>query len=53
MAAIARRLRDCVFMLQREVVDRMVARPGTPEYGRLSDDVAVYASAWRACSAQP
>jgi 16S rRNA (adenine1518-N6/adenine1519-N6)-dimethyltransferase len=24
------------FMLQREVVDRMVARPSTPEYGRLS-----------------
>src|SRR5258706_13770381 len=36
MAAIAERLRDCVFMLQQEVVDRMVARPGTPEYGRLS-----------------
>jgi len=36
MAAIAERLRDCVFMLQQEVVDRMVARAGTPEYGRLS-----------------
>ena len=36
MAAIADRLRDCVFMLQREVVDRMVAEPATPEYGRLS-----------------
>jgi 16S rRNA (adenine1518-N6/adenine1519-N6)-dimethyltransferase len=24
------------FMLQAEVVDRMAARPGTPEYGRLS-----------------
>ena len=27
---------DCHFMLQREVVDRMVAAPGTAEYGRLS-----------------
>jgi 16S rRNA (adenine1518-N6/adenine1519-N6)-dimethyltransferase len=36
MAALAGRLRDCVFMLQREVVERMVAAPGTPEYGRLS-----------------
>ena len=36
MAAIADRLSDCVFMLQKEVVDRMVARPATPEYGRLS-----------------
>jgi 16S rRNA (adenine1518-N6/adenine1519-N6)-dimethyltransferase len=29
-------IRDCVFMLQKEVVDRMVAAPGTPDYGRLS-----------------
>lgn len=36
MAEIAQRVRDCVFMLQKEVVDRMVARPGTPDYGRLS-----------------
>ena len=36
MAALADGLRDCVFMLQKEVVDRMVAMPGTPEYGRLS-----------------
>jgi 16S rRNA (adenine1518-N6/adenine1519-N6)-dimethyltransferase len=36
MAAFADRLRDCVFMLQKEVVERMVAAPGTPEYGRLS-----------------
>jgi 16S rRNA (adenine1518-N6/adenine1519-N6)-dimethyltransferase len=27
---------DMHFMLQAEVVDRMAARPGTPEYGRLS-----------------
>jgi len=36
MAAMAGRIRDCTFMLQKEVVDRMVAHPATPEYGRLS-----------------
>jgi 16S rRNA (adenine1518-N6/adenine1519-N6)-dimethyltransferase len=32
----AGRVRDMHFMLQREVVDRMVARHSTPDYGRLS-----------------
>lgn len=36
VASFAPRIRDCVFMLQREVVERMVAEPGTPDYGRLS-----------------
>jgi 16S rRNA (adenine1518-N6/adenine1519-N6)-dimethyltransferase len=36
IGAFADRIRDCVFMLQKEVVDRMVAAPGTPDYGRLS-----------------
>ena len=36
MAGMAERLRDCVFLLQREVVERMVASPDTPDYGRLS-----------------
>jgi len=36
VAASAERLRDCVFMLQKEVVERMVARPATADYGRLS-----------------
>jgi 16S rRNA (adenine1518-N6/adenine1519-N6)-dimethyltransferase len=36
MAALAGRLRDCVFMLQKEVVERMVAGPATADYGRLS-----------------
>jgi len=36
LARFADRLRDLHFMLQREVVDRMVARPSTPDYGRLS-----------------
>jgi 16S rRNA (adenine1518-N6/adenine1519-N6)-dimethyltransferase len=36
ISEIAEHVRDCVFMLQKEVVDRMVASPDTPEYGRLS-----------------
>ena len=36
VAAAADRIADCVFMLQKEVVDRMVADPGTEAYGRLS-----------------
>jgi 16S rRNA (adenine1518-N6/adenine1519-N6)-dimethyltransferase len=36
MASIADRLHDCVFMLQKEVVERMIAGPSTPAYGRLS-----------------
>jgi 16S rRNA (adenine1518-N6/adenine1519-N6)-dimethyltransferase len=35
-AAFAPRVRDMHFMLQREVVERMVAASSTPEYGRLS-----------------
>jgi 16S rRNA (adenine1518-N6/adenine1519-N6)-dimethyltransferase len=35
-AAAASRCRDLHFMLQQEVVDRMVARPAESEYGRLS-----------------
>lgn len=36
VASFAPRIRDCVFMLQKEVVERMVAEPGTADYGRLS-----------------
>ena len=36
LAAHATRFRDLHFMLQREVVERMVARHSTPDYGRLS-----------------
>jgi 16S rRNA (adenine1518-N6/adenine1519-N6)-dimethyltransferase len=36
LADFAERVRDMHFMLQREVVERMVARHSTPEYGRLS-----------------
>ena len=35
-AAYAGRIRDMHFMLQNEVVERMVAAPSTPAYGRLS-----------------
>jgi len=36
LARYAGRVRDMHFMLQLEVVERMVATPSTPEYGRLS-----------------
>ena len=36
LVELADRLRDAHLMLQKEVVDRMVAAPSTPEYGRLS-----------------
>ena len=36
LARYADRVRDMHFMLQKEVVERMVAAPGTAEYGRLS-----------------
>jgi 16S rRNA (adenine1518-N6/adenine1519-N6)-dimethyltransferase len=36
VAAVAGRIADCTFMLQKEVVDRMVAAPDTEDYGRLS-----------------
>jgi 16S rRNA (adenine1518-N6/adenine1519-N6)-dimethyltransferase len=36
LARFAARLRDLTFMLQKEVVMRMAASPGTAEYGRLS-----------------
>ncbi|MBS1208648.1 MAG: ksgA [Proteobacteria bacterium] len=36
LAAYADRVRDMTFMLQKEVVQRMVAEPDSEEYGRLS-----------------
>ena len=36
LAKFAARIRDMHFMLQKEVVDRMVAIPGGGDYGRLS-----------------
>ncbi len=36
VAELAERVRDATFMLQKEVVERMVAAPDTEAYGRLS-----------------
>ena len=36
LAAIAPHVQDQHFMLQKEVVERMVAKPGSKTYGRLS-----------------
>ena len=36
VAAVAARCTDLHFMLQHEVVERMIAEPSGPEYGRLS-----------------
>jgi 16S rRNA (adenine1518-N6/adenine1519-N6)-dimethyltransferase len=36
LSRLARHARDMHFMLQLEVVERMVAAPSTPDYGRLS-----------------
>ena len=36
LATFANQVRDMHFMLQKEVVDRMVSAPGGKEYGRLS-----------------
>ena len=36
LSAYAEKVKDMTFMLQKEVVMRMVADPGTEEYGRLS-----------------
>ncbi len=41
VAAFAPRIRDCVFMLQKEVVERMVAEPGTPDVRPALGDAAV------------
>lgn len=36
LASFSERVQDMTFMLQKEVVDRMVAEPDSAEYGRLS-----------------
>lgn len=36
LASFAEQVKDMTFMLQKEVVMRMVAEPGTEDYGRLS-----------------
>ena len=46
-------LRDATVMLQREVADRMLAAPGTPDYGVLSIYTALYADATRLLTLPP
>ena len=46
-------VRDATVMLQREVGDRLLATPGTPEYGVLSVYTAVHADAVRLLTLPP
>ena len=46
-------MRDATVMLQREVADRMLAAPGTPEYGVLSIYTALHADAARLLTLPP
>ena len=48
-----RRLRDATLMLQREVADRLVARPGAGEYGALAIQVALHADVERLLTLPP
>ena len=48
-----RRLQDATLMLQREVADRLVARPGSGDYGALSVQVAVHAHVERLLTLPP
>jgi 16S rRNA (adenine1518-N6/adenine1519-N6)-dimethyltransferase len=45
LLGFASQVRDMHFMLQKEVVDRMTAAPGSKDYGRLTATVAARASA--------
>lgn len=45
LLSFAEQISDMVFMLQKEVVDRLVAGPGTRHYGRLSVMVACHCRA--------
>ena len=42
VASVSSKVKDMHFMLQKEVVDRMVAKPGSKTYGRLSIMTQVY-----------
>lgn len=48
-----RRLSDATLMLQREVADRLVAAPGTGQYGTLAIQVALHADAERVLTLPP
>ncbi len=47
------RFRDATLMLQKEVADRLVARPGTGEYGTLAIQVALHADVERLLTLPP
>lgn len=48
-----RRFSDATLMLQREVADRLVAAPGSRQYGALSIQVAVHADVTRVLNLPP
>ena len=48
-----RRFSDATLMLQREVADRLVARPGTGDYGALAIQVALHADVERLLTLPP
>ncbi|MBU3694420.1 MAG: 16S rRNA (adenine(1518)-N(6)/adenine(1519)-N(6))-dimethyltransferase RsmA [Rhodocyclaceae bacterium] len=53
LADFAPRIERMVLMLQKEVVDRMVAEPGTAAYGRLSVGLQVRFGMYRLCTVPP
>jgi 16S rRNA (adenine1518-N6/adenine1519-N6)-dimethyltransferase len=48
-----RRFSDATLMLQREVADRLVAKPGTGDYGALAIQVALHADVTRVLTLPP
>lgn len=46
-------IRDMLFMLQKEVVDRLAAQPGSKDYGRLSVMVQAYSGVERLFDVPP
>ena len=53
LSASTQGIRDATLMLQREVADRIIARPGTREYGVLSILTALRADAARVLALPP
>ncbi len=53
LLGISNKIRDIHFMLQKEVVDRMIAKPGSKEYGRLSVMTQVYFNAKKLFNISP
>jgi 16S rRNA (adenine1518-N6/adenine1519-N6)-dimethyltransferase len=53
LAGYASHIERMVLMLQKEVVDRMVAEPGSAAYGRLSVGLQVRFAMFRLCTVPP